>query len=230
MYTVSPNTEIIKSLIDKYESGRISMIYGNSASGKTTCCLLASFVAEKYKVIYVDTESTFSPERLKQLYSKDIKSILENIFLIQPKTFKEQHDTIMKLKEICNNEKIKLVIVDTIGHHYRNMKSENLTTTNNMMIEQMATLVRVARDLDKVVLLTNQVVADVSGNNDFRMIGGKPVYNLCKNIIELNRDASTQKRTAKLIKKKMDSEKTTYYNLGKEIKFEIKEKGLFLCD
>lgn len=228
MYTISPNTEVISSLIEGYESGRISVIYGNSASGKTTCCFLACFAAENNKVIYVDTENSFSADRLKQLYGKNIDKLLENIFLIQPKTYQEQHDTILRLKKLCENDKIKLVIVDTIGNHYRNAKQDNHKEINSMMVEQMATLVRIARDLDKVVLITNQVVADISGESDFKMVGGKPVYNLCKDIIELNRDPITKKRTAKLVKKKMDSENTSYYKLGKEVKFDIKEKGLFI--
>lgn len=226
MYTLSPNTKIVESLIDNYESGRITMIYGNSASGKTTCCLLASFCAENNKVIYVDTENSFSVERLRQLYGKDVDKLLENIFLIQPKSFQEQHDMILKLKSLCNNDKIKLVIVDSIGNHYRNAKRDDHKEITSMMVEQMATLVRIARDLDKVVLLTNQVVADVSGESDFKMVGGKPIYNLCKDIIELNLDLVTKKRTASLIKKKMDIENTSFYKLNKKIKFEIVENGL----
>lgn len=228
MYTLSPNTKIVETLIDNYESGKITMIYGNSASGKTTCCLLASFCAEKNKVIYVDTENTFSVERLEQLYGKDVNKLLDNIFLIQPKSYEEQHDTILKLKSLCNNDKIKLVIVDSIGNHYRNAKQDNHKEINSMMVEQMATLVRIGRDLDKVVLLTNQVVADISGESDFKMVGGKPVYNMCKDIIELNRDIITKKRTAKLVKKKMDVEKTSFYKLNKKVDFDIEEKGLFI--
>ncbi len=228
MYTLSPNTEVIENLIENYESGKITMIYGNSASGKTTCALLASFAAEKHKVIFVDTENSFSVERLRQLYDKDVKKLLENIFLIQPKNFKEQNETILKLKKLCKNKKIKLVVVDTIGNHYRTEIKDNHKEANSMMVEQMATLVRIARDLDKVVLITNQVVADVSGDQDFRAVGGKPVYNLCKDIIELNRDPVTKERYAKLVKKKMPKENTTYYRLDKKIDFEIKEKGLFI--
>ena len=88
MITLSPNTEVIHELIDKYESGRVTMIYGNSGSGKTTCALLSCFAAEKDKVIYVDTENGFNVERLKQLYGKDVKKLLENIFLYNQKIIK----------------------------------------------------------------------------------------------------------------------------------------------
>jgi len=69
MYTLSPNTNVVENLIDNYESGRISMIYGNSASGKTTCCLLASFCAENNKVIYiVNSRQVHSPKSMVTSY------------------------------------------------------------------------------------------------------------------------------------------------------------------
>jgi len=110
MYFLPPNTKVIENLIENYESGRITLYYGNSSSGKTTCCFLASLCAKDHKVVYVDTEKGFSSERIKQLYDGDINKLLENIFLIQPKSFKEQHETILKLKKLCENDKIKLII------------------------------------------------------------------------------------------------------------------------
>ncbi len=228
MYTVSPNTGVISSLLVEYESGRITLFYGNSASGKTTCCLLAALAAEKHKVIYVDTENGFNVKRLEQLYGKDVKKLLDNIFLIQPGSFEEQHETLLKLKKICENKKVKVVVVDTIGNYYRIYNKKDPKKATELLVDQMATLVRIARDLDKVVIVANQVVADLEGEADFKNVGGKPVYNLCKDAIELNLDTATRKRTAKLVKKKMDTENTTYYKLGEEVKFEIREKGLFI--
>ena len=226
MYFLPPNTKVIENLIENYESGRITLYYGNSSSGKTTCGFLASLCAKDHKVVYVDTEKGFSSERIKQLYDGDINKLLENIFLIQPKSFKEQHETILKLKKLCENDKIKLIIVDTIGNHYRTFKKNNLKEANSMLVEQMATLVRIARDLDKIVIVSNQVVANLENKNSFTTVGGKPVYNLCKDIIKLKR-SDDDIRTAKLMKKKLESKNTSYYKLNKEIRFEIKEKGLF---
>ena len=222
--------EPIKELIDKYESGRLTMIYGNAASGKTTSCLLASIACarNKGKIIFVDTENSFNSERLKQLYYGDVKEILDNIFLIQPKTFEEQYETILKLKKLCDNEKIKLVIVDTIGSLYRKRLNENPKGINKMMAEQMANLVRIARDLNKVVLITNQVSAKVDGTNEVKMVGGKMMENLSKVIIKLKKEDN--KRYAKLIKYKYDEEDKIHPNLDEKIKFEIKENGLFILE
>ena len=219
---IHPNNEVIENLIDNYASGHITTIYGNAASGKTTCCLLAALSsAKKDKVIFVDTESGFDVKRIEQLdpvYNK----VLNNIFLIQPKSYQEQHDTIIKLKEICDNDKIKLIIVDTIGNYYRNILNDDPSKVNKMLINQMKTLVRIARDLNKIVIVTNQVYAKMNSNNEITMVGGNIVLNMSKCIIELNK---TDLRYATLTKYKLDDTR----HLDKKIKFEIKEKGLFIC-
>jgi len=231
-YTISCFNQPVKELIEEYESGKITILYGNSASGITTSCLLAAISCAKQgnKVIYVDTESNFNSERLKQLYFGDIKDILDNIFLIQPKTFKEQHDTILKLKKLCEDEKIKLIIVDTIGSKYRVNINNDAKKINKMMVDQLKTLVRIARDLNKIVLMTNQVGAKLDGSDEIKMVGGKMIENMAKVIIELRK--KDEKRTARLVKYKYDCEEEdkekTHPNLDKEIEFEIKEKGLFL--
>jgi len=227
-YFLPPFNEPIRELIDKYESGRLTMIYGNAASGKTTSCLLAAIACArtKGKIIFVDTENSFNSERLKQLYYGDVNEILDNIFLIQPKTFEEQYETILKLKKLCDNKRIKLVIVDTIGSLYRKILSENPKGINKQMAEQMANLVRIARDLNKVVLVTNQVSSKVDGTNDIKMVGGKMMENLSKVIIKLKKD--DEKRYAKLIKYKYEEEGKIHPNLNEKIEFKIKENGLFI--
>jgi len=227
-YSLPCFNEPIKELIEKYESGKLTMIYGNAASGKTTSCLLAAIAAarNKGKIIFVDTEHSFDSDRLKQLYYGDYNEILDNIFLIQPKTFEEQYETILKLKKLCDNDKIKLVIVDTIGSLYRKRLSDNPKGINKMMAEQMANLVRIARDLNKIVIVTNQVGSKVDGTTDIKMVGGKMMENLSKVIIELKKEDDI--RYAKLIKYKYDEEDKIHPNLDEKIEFKIKNNGLIL--
>ncbi len=223
-----PNNEVIESLIKEYSSGYVTGIYGNAASGKTTSCLLAAIEAAKTKkVIFVDTETSFSTDRLKQMDKENFEKILENIFLLQPKSFEEQHETILKLHSLCDNDKISLVIVDTIGNHYRVAIKENPQHINTMMAQQVQTLIRIARDMNKVVLITNQVVSRMNSKDEIDMVGGKLISNMCRCIIELNK--KEPKRYATLIKYKMEDESITSPNKGKKVEFEITEKGLFLC-
>ncbi|MFH2020837.1 MAG: AAA family ATPase [archaeon] len=221
MSILSPNCKVISSIIDNYDSVSPTLIYGNAAAGKTTLCLLASIsAAETGKVIYVDTENGFSSERFKQLHGKT-DALLDKVFLLQPKSFKNQHDTILSLKRLCENPAISLVIVDTIGFHYREEVASNPKEANQMMAEQMANLVRIGRDLGKIVLITNQASSKINGSNELNIVGGKLISKFCKVIIELNKIDSD--RYATLIK----SDKT---QIIKQRRYDIKEKGLFLSD
>ena len=66
----------------------INLIYGESATGKTTLALQESlrFAKENKRVLYVDTENGFSVERLKQM-DDNYREALNKIFLVQPKNF-----------------------------------------------------------------------------------------------------------------------------------------------
>ncbi len=166
-YSINPYTNVISSLIGNYKSGMITCIFGNAASGKTTCCLLSAIACAKNngKIIYVDTESGFNPDRLSQLYYGNIIDIMDKIFIFRPKSFSEQNDAIKKLKQLCTNNSIKLIIVDTISYYYRAEKSQSPKKANSIMAAQMAELIRIARDLNKVVLVTNQVYSNINNSN-----------------------------------------------------------------
>ena len=101
-----------------YESGVITTIFGPSASGKTTTCLLSAISASKEKkVIFIDTEGSFSAERVKQL-APDSEDVLDNIMVLKATTFDEQKHCIDSLHQDFPKG-IGLVICDTISALYR---------------------------------------------------------------------------------------------------------------
>lgn len=231
-YTLSCFSQPIKQLINNFESGFVTTIYGNSGSGKTTAVLLAAIACAKNngKVVFVDNESGFNPERLSQLYFGDINEILDNIFLFSVNTFDEQHDTILKLDKLCEKDSVKLVVINSIGKLYRSVLNDDPKKVNEMMSEQMVALYRIARDLDKVVLLTNQVYSTVDSSTNLRMVGGKFIEKFSKIIIEMKK--YQERLSARLIKYKYKEEEKDkiHPNINKKVMYEIKEKGLFLKD
>jgi RecA/RadA recombinase len=156
----------------------INLVYGESATGKTTLALQESlkYTKENKKVLYVDTENSFSVERLKQM-DENYKEYLNKIFLVQPKDFVEQHELIKKLK------KFDLIVIDTIGHHYRKSIKEDSYPTNARLNKQL----RILKDLDCPVLILNQVYFDIN-KNKIRNIGENILKKWVTNIIKLEKN------------------------------------------
>ena len=118
-----------------YETDILTTVYGPSGSGKTTLCILAAVSVAKRgkKVIFIDTEGGFSPERMAQI-SPDYKKLLDNIIFLRPSSFKEQKNDFEKLKDLVN-DKIGIIIVDTIAMLYRLElgKNDEVYETNREM-------------------------------------------------------------------------------------------------
>ena len=116
----SGSYDLNKFLFGGYEKDIITVIYGDSGTGKTALCLIAAVSQAKKgnKVIFIDTEGGFSTERIKQLAPEDHEKILKNIFLLKPTSFQEQKQA---FQEILKNlkDQISLIIIDGMTMLYR---------------------------------------------------------------------------------------------------------------
>lgn len=219
---ISSGTELFDELLDGgYENDIITTIYGPPASGKTTLCMLASInqAKEKKKVLYIDTEGGFSIERMKQLAGDELEEILNYIILLKPTSFSEQSLTLEKLKKSIN-EKIGLIVVDTLTYFYRLelARNENIKTANNTLIQQLSFLTDIARKKNIPILLTNQVYSDFNKKEDVRMVGGSILEYSSKCIIKLQ-NLEKNRRKATLITHRSIPE-------GKELVFAIINEGV----
>ncbi len=92
--TLFPTGSVVfDALLSGYEGGIITTIYGPSGTGKTTTCLLGAIAVIRAgkKVIFVDTEGSFSTLRFAQLLAgEDMQQYLEKRFILRPMTFAEQ--------------------------------------------------------------------------------------------------------------------------------------------
>lgn len=207
-------------LKDGYETDIITTIYGPAGSGKTCLCLLcATGIARKNKkIIYVDTEGNFSLERLKQI-APDYKKILQKIVFLRPTSFEDQKKSFEKLKEIVN-EKIGLIVVDTIAMLYRLElgKNEDVYEVNRELGKQLSYLTEIARKKNIPVLITNQVYSDFENKDKVNIVGGDLLKYGSKCLIELQITPSGNRR-AVLRKHRSIAEE-------KEIIFKIVEGGI----
>ncbi|MBD3249758.1 DNA repair and recombination protein RadB [Candidatus Woesearchaeota archaeon] len=219
MRRASGNKDIDALLEGGYETDIISTVYGPAGSGKTLFCLLAAIrcVKEGKKVVFIDTEGGFSVERLKQL-SDDYKDILDNVFFLRPTSFKEQKDAFEKLKGFVN-DKIGLIIVDTISMLYRLElgKTDDVYGVNRELGLQIAYLNEIARKKEIPIIVTNQVYADFGKRDGVKLVGGDLLKYGSKCMMELG--LSGKNRIVSLKKHRS-------IEAGKSFLFNITEKGI----
>lgn len=186
---VSSGTAVIDKLLEGgYEKGTITTIYGPASTGKTNLCLLciANSVKDK-KIIYIDTEGSFSVSRFKQI-CKNYEEVLERIIFLNPTTYEEQREIFELLKEIVD-DKVGLIVFDGVAMLYRLElgKNQDVANINRELGQQLSFLVEVARKKQIPVLITNQVYADFEDKSAIKMVGGDLLKYQSKCLIELQK-------------------------------------------
>lgn len=156
------------------ETKAITEVYGAYGSGKTQLALsLAVNVqlpAEQGgcdgKAIYIDSEGTFRPERIKQIAEAsgiEPSKALKNIMVAR--AFNSDHQMLLvdKIAELIKEgEPIKLVIVDSITAHFRAEFTGRgqLADRQQKINKHLHDLIRLAEQYNVAVYITNQVMAN----------------------------------------------------------------------
>ena len=195
------------------EPGIITMVFGESGTGKTNFCIQASKeYAKEKKVIFIDTEGV-SFERIKQICKNDYKKILDNILFFRPNSLEEQEKTIEKIKKIKNKG---LIIIDSINLFYRMELDKDKDIVMRSYLRQMGSLQMIARQNNIPVILAGQVYTDKNG--EIKPFTHRETDHLVKTIIRLDKIDSGV-RNGTIIKHRSEPE-------GKWCSFKITEKGL----
>lgn len=223
---ISTGSEVLDKLLDGgYESDIITTIYGPAGSGKTLLCLLAAAVVagSGKKVIFIDSEGGFSVERLAQL-CENHKKVLSNILFLSPTNFEEQKAVFEKLKSVIN-EKIALVVVDTISMLYRLQlkRDEDVQDINRELGRQIGWLGELSRKKGIPVLITNQVYSNFDEREKICMVGGDILRYGSKCLIELQ-IMPNGRRKAILRKHRSIPERETFFKIVQTGIEEGKEK------
>lgn len=215
---ISSGTAVMDWLLEGgYDKGIITTVYGPAGSGKTNLLLLCIANSVKgQKVIYIDTEGSFSLTRFKQVCS-NYKKALEKIIFLKPTTFREQEKAISELKVLIKQD-VGAVFVDTISMLYRaELKEEIDRGLNNSLAMQVRGLLEIARKKDIPVIMTTQVYADFKNKDQVKLVGGNTVKNMSKCLIELKKSGSNR---IALIQKHRSIEE------GKNVMFRIVDEGI----
>lgn len=198
-----------------YETDIITTIYGPAGAGKTCLCMLASCEVARAgkKIIYVDTENGFSVERLKQVAS-DYKSVLERMIFLKPTRFEQQIKDIQALNELVN-DKIGLIVIDTIGSLYRVEmgKKIDIQGINASLGKQVMLLSEIARKKGIPVLIANQVYADFEKKDAVRIVGGDILKYGSKCMIEIQVSSQANRRLVLKKHRSIQEEKSFYFKI-----------------
>jgi DNA repair protein RadA len=156
------------------ESRAITEAFGAYGSGKTqlgsTLAVNVQLPLEKGgvngKCVFIDTEGTFRPARIKQIAESmgaNPEKVLKNIFVAR--AFNSDHQMLLleKVQEmIKNGEPIKLMIIDSLTAHFRAEFAGRgqLADRQQKLNRYMHDLMRLAETHNLAVYVTNQVMAN----------------------------------------------------------------------
>ena len=173
-----------------FETGAITECYGEFGSGKTQVGHQLAVNVQRpveegglnSKVIYIDTENTFRPERILQMAKKaglDEESALKNIKIAR--AYNSDHQMLLaeKAEDLLKTGEYKLLIVDSLTAHFRAeyIGRGTLSERQQKLNKHMHTLLKLADMYNCCVVVTNQVMAkpNVMFGDPTQAIGGHVV-------------------------------------------------------
>jgi DNA repair protein RadB len=142
--------------------GEITVVYGEAGTGKTTLTIQTAIEVARRdsKVLYIDTDHSFTHQRFSQLAREDADAVSERILLFFPDTFSAQTSLVESIENYLTPS-ARLLVADTITSLYRVglSSAERTFSLNRELNRQLAYLSTVAVRHRLVVLLTSQVHA-----------------------------------------------------------------------
>lgn len=169
------------------ETQAITEVYGQFASGKSQLgfqlAVNVQLPVEKgglgKNVLFIDTENTFSPNRIVQI-ARNLKlepeKVLRNIFVARAYNSEHQILLVEKAIEEIESKNIGLIIVDSLTSHFRAdfVGRGELAPRQQKLNKHLHALQRLADAHNLAVYVTNQVMArpDVLFGDPTAPVGG----------------------------------------------------------
>jgi len=177
------------------ETKAITEAFGSYGSGKTqlglslavNCQMPIEMGGAEGKAVYIDTEGTFRPERIRQIAETkgmNPENVLKNILVAR--AFNSDHQMLLvdKVGELIKNgEPIRIVIVDSLTAHFRAEFSGRgqLADRQQKLNKYLHNLMKMAEQFNLAVYVTNQVMANpaMMFGDPTTAIGGNIVGHAC---------------------------------------------------
>lgn len=212
------------------ESQAITEFAGEFGSGKTQICFQlcvnVQLPVEKGGLdghaVYIDTENTFRPERIKSMAEAlglNPVDVLGKIHVARAIGVGHQMILTKRLGELAEKYPVKLVVVDSLTSHFRAeyIGRGTLAERQQLLNSYMHELLKIADKYNVVVVATNQVMANptFAFGDPNRPIGGNIVGHGSTYRVYL-RKGQKDKRIAKLIDSPNLPEKTVEFCITKD--------------
>ncbi len=160
------------------ESQAITELYGEFSSGKTQICHTLSVISQvrseessgdRKKVLYIDTEGTFRPQRLYQIAETrglDPEPVLENVLVAAVNNLAQFESVISQLGKLVAENRVQLIIVDSLIALYRaEFAGRGLISERQQKLNRAISVLRnVAEATNSAVVVTNQILVKPNSN------------------------------------------------------------------
>ena len=176
--------ELNKLLGGGLESMAITEVFGEFRTGKTqlshTLCVTTQLPGEGGftggKIIYIDTENTFRPDRLRPVadrYNLDQEAVLDNVLYARAYTSEQQMELLDFVCAKFHEEPgvFKLLIVDSLMALFRVDFSGRgeLAERQQSLAQMLSKLQKISEEYNVAVLVTNQMTSDPGATMSFQV-------------------------------------------------------------
>lgn len=157
------------------------------------------------ETVYIDTESTFRPERIVDMAKAvgiDPAEALSKIHIARAYNSNHQMLLVQKAQELARDHPIRLLVVDSLTAHFRSEYSgrAELAPRQQLLNKHLHDLLKFADTYNAAIVVTNQVSArpDILFGDPTRPIGGNIVAHASTYRVYL-RKSKPPRRIARLI-------------------------------
>ncbi len=171
--------------------GSINLIYGPPGSGKTQLVMFLTVRSllpleeggiNSEVSVYIDTEGSFSAERLSKIAeAMSVKEALDRVLVMKvsgPVQLKEA------IKKVIRMEKIKFISVDSISAPFKGYTGLSQLPERQSELASILRYFRNFSDRGGIVTLTSHVTG---GKEDLRPLGGYLIGHMPQNVFYLRR-------------------------------------------
>lgn len=214
------------------ETQALTECYGKFSSGKSQIGFQLSVNVQLPegqgglggRVLFIDTESTFRPERIAEIAKAkglDQEEVLKNIFYTRAENSDHQLLITEKAEELISEQNIKLIVIDSMTSHFRAdyLGRGALGERQQKLNKHIHLLQRYADKYNLAVYFTNQVMDNpaIMFGDPTTPIGGNVIAHAATYRVYLRKSKDT-KRIARLTDSPSMPEG--------EVVFRITEKGI----